>query len=88
MKRRTHVELFVPGLELARTFYDEVLSGIIGPIPHSAALLGEGSEVLGFDTPRSTDHAWGPRAQIFVAADAVEPTQSRLAAQHPETFHG
>jgi hypothetical protein len=82
------VASFVPGLELARAFYDEVLSGIVGPIPHSAALLGEGSEVLGFDTARSLDHAWGPRAQLFVEANAVELVQSRLAAQLPETFHG
>jgi Uma2 family endonuclease len=79
---------FVPGLELARAFYHDVLAQTIGPTPHAAALLGEGSEVLGFDTERSTDHAWGPRAQIFVEANAVESLRSRVDSQLPETFRG
>ena len=77
---------FVPGLELARTFYQDVLAGIIGGIPHAAAALGEGSEILGFDTERSTDHSWGPRAQIFVEADAVESLRARIDAHLPDTF--
>jgi hypothetical protein len=79
---------FVPGLALARTFYQEVLAGIIGGIPHAAALLGEGSEVLGFDTERSTDHAWGPRAQIFVEAEAADQLRIRIDAGLPDTFRG
>jgi hypothetical protein len=63
---------FIPGLELAHAFYREVLAGILGNVPHSAAVLGEGSDILGFDSERSTDHSWGPRAQIFVEADAVD----------------
>ena len=35
-------------------------------IPHSAALLGPGSDVLGYDTERSTDHDWNRRVQIFL----------------------
>jgi len=84
----TRVGEFVPGLELARTFYRDVLAGIVGEIPHTAALLGEGSDVLGFDTARSTDHAWGPRAQIFVAADALENVRARIDARLPGTFRG
>jgi len=38
---------------------------------YSAALLGWGSEVLGFDSPRSADHSWGPRLQIFWLPTAV-----------------
>ncbi|MBT5873635.1 MAG: DUF4037 domain-containing protein, partial [Candidatus Latescibacteria bacterium] len=34
---------------------------------HSAARLDEGSDVLGYDTPRSTDHHWGPRIQLFLS---------------------
>lgn len=79
---------FVPGLELARTFYRDVLAQIIGGTPHAAALLGEGSEVLGFDTMRSTDHAWGPRAQIFVEANEVDNLRARLDVQLPDTFRG
>jgi hypothetical protein len=57
-------------------------------IPDSAAALGEGSEILGFDTERSTDHSWGPRAQIFMEAEAVESLRSRIDAQLPATIRG
>jgi len=73
---------FIPGLELARAFYEEGVSGIVGDVPHSAAFLGYGSDVLGYDTERSTDHGWGPRMQIF--ADVELDLDSRL----PETFRG
>ena len=35
-------------------------------LPYSAALIGWGSEVLGFDTPLSRDHHWGPRVLLFL----------------------
>ena len=51
---------------------------------YAAALLGPGSEVLGFDTARSTDHDWGPRLQVFLdpadaerAAELTEPGSAR-----------
>ena len=61
----------VPGLELAGAYYRDAVRPLLGGVPHSAALLGWGSEVLGFDTERSTDHGWGPRLQVFVAPDDV-----------------
>ena len=66
---------FVPGLALARALYEEavrpVLDDFFPGLIHSAALLGSGSEVLGYDTQRSTDHDWGPRVQLFMRpADA------------------
>jgi uncharacterized protein DUF4037 len=79
---------FIPGLELAQAFYRDVLAGILGDVPHAAAALGEGSEILGFDTERSTDHSWGPRAQIFVEDGAVQSVQARIDAQLPETYRG
>ena len=61
---------FVPGLELSRRFYWEVVRPILeaefAALPHTAALVGSGSEVLGFDDVRSTDHHWGPRLQLFL----------------------
>ncbi|OHV37066.1 MULTISPECIES: DUF4037 domain-containing protein [Pseudofrankia] len=64
---------FLPGVELARRFYEEAVNPLLrGQFPrltHSAALIGSGSEVLGFDTARSMDHDWGPRLQIFVRTD-------------------
>lgn len=78
---------FMPGLDLAEAFYREVLAPLIDA-PHAAALLGEGSEVLGFDTERSTDHEWGPRAQLFVPAGDVAAVQARVAAGLPAEFRG
>jgi hypothetical protein len=63
------VPVFVPGLELSRSFYEEVVQPIVGDRPHAAALLGYGSDVMGFDTDRSTDHGWGPRLQLLFADD-------------------
>jgi hypothetical protein len=73
---------FIPGRQLARAFYEEVVAGIVGDVPHSAAFLDYGSDVLGYDTERSTDHGWGPRLQIFTDSEIdVEP-------HLPETFRG
>ncbi|MGZ0153222.1 DUF4037 domain-containing protein [Kribbella sp. WER1] len=69
------------GLETCARFYRNV----VGPqveVPHSAALLGRGSEVLGFDDEMSTDHNCEARVLLFVA-DGVEP---HLTV--PETFEG
>jgi len=61
---------FIPGLELASTFYEEIIKPILASdfpgLPYSAALIGTGSEVLGFDTEMSSDHHWGPRAMLFL----------------------
>jgi hypothetical protein len=65
---------FIPGLRLAGEFYTEVVRPLLEEaypgMAYSAALLGWGSDVLGFDGPRSTDHNWGPRLQIFLGAAA------------------
>ena len=71
----------IPGLQLCRQFYQEVVwpileDGFPGLI-HSAGLLGSGSEVLGFDTARSSDHHYGPRVILFLA----EPEAGDLAPQ-------
>jgi len=81
---------FIPGLELSRLFYVEqirpLLSESFPGLAHSAALIGRGSDVLGFDTPRSTDHDWGPRLQVFLAdpapaADVSAMLSARISAQ-------
>src|SRR5262245_59652331 len=67
--RRMAAELS-PGTELCARYYQQVIRPLLGEhVPglwHSAALVGWGSEVLGFDTARSTDHNWGLRCQLFV----------------------
>ncbi|MFJ9541433.1 hypothetical protein ACIRPX_29800 [Streptomyces sp. NPDC101225] len=58
----------LPGLELAQPFCLQVVAPVLDTalrgMPYSAAPIGCGSEVQGFDTVRSTDHAWGPRVQV------------------------
>ncbi|MEV0640161.1 DUF4037 domain-containing protein [Streptomyces sp. NPDC050619] len=87
---------FIPGLELSRRFYTDAVRPLLEEaapgIPHSAARLGSGSEVLGFDTERSADHEWGPRLQVFLRSRDVSRHSGRirhLLAEHlPKTFHG
>ncbi|WP_380828770.1 DUF4037 domain-containing protein [Sphaerisporangium rhizosphaerae] len=79
---------FVPGLPLSRAFYTEVVHPLIGQVPHGAALIGPGSEVLAFDTERSADHDWGPRVLVFVRPGCEAGLSERLGAALPERFRG
>ncbi|MEV6348340.1 DUF4037 domain-containing protein [Actinoplanes sp. NPDC051851] len=56
---------FTPGLALAHRYYTHVVAPLLGDRPHIAARIGPGSDVLGYDGPRSTDHDWGPRLDLF-----------------------
>ena len=62
----------ISGLDLARAFYREAVLPILAAhfprMPHSAALIGSGSEVLGYDDAVSRDHDWGPRLQLFLSS--------------------
>ncbi|MBR8742791.1 DUF4037 domain-containing protein [Nocardiopsis sp. MG754419] len=78
---------FLPGLELSRTLYERAVAPLVRGIPHAAALLGPGSEVLGLDTPRSTDHDWGPRLQLFLSHDHAR-VHDLLTAHLPARVHG
>ena len=79
---------FTPGLELARAFYEEIVAPLLAGVEHSAALLGYGSDVLGFDTARSIDHAWGPRLQVFVADNDVARIGALVDDSLPDEFRG
>ena len=79
---------FIPGLELARAFYDEAVAPLLGDTEHAAARLGNGSDVLGFDTERSTDHGWGPRLQLFVEDKEVARVLEAVEAGVPDEFRG
>ena len=80
--------VFVSGRELSRMFYEEVVAELVGDIPHSAALLGTGSDVLGLDTERSTDHGWGPRLHLFVGPSEVARVERAVDEGLPAEFHG
>lgn len=73
---------FISGLRLSGLFYEETVKPVLVSeftgLVHSAALIGYGSEVLGYDTPRSTDHEWGPRLLLFLAEDDYELRAERI----------
>ena len=79
---------FVPALELNAGFYRDVVEPLVRGWPHDAALLGYGSELLGFDTARSTDHGWGPRLQVFVDAADVAAARAAVDTGLPSEYRG
>lgn len=89
-------EGFLPGLVLASAFFSEIIKPLLAEktpgIPYAAALIGPGSDVLGFDTPVSRDRDWGPRLQIFLPERELPERASLLdrvlASELPSEFHG
>jgi hypothetical protein len=73
---------FIDGLRLSGHFYEEIVKPVLvsefAGLVYSAALIGYGSEVLGYDTPLSTDHEWGPRLVLFVTEDDYESRMERI----------
>lgn len=79
------------GRDLCEAFYNEAVRPLLGDLPHSAALLGPGSEVLGFDDATSTDHHFGPRALLFVGEadiDKAPEISDLLVRELPPRFGG
>jgi Domain of unknown function (DUF4037) len=77
----------VPGAELARRLYDGHLAAALS-MPHAAAFLGWGSDVLGFDDARSTDHGFGPRLTVFVDAGELDAAAAAVEASLPDEVGG
>jgi hypothetical protein len=82
------VPAFVPAIELNRGLYADVVAPILRPWRHSAALIGWGSQVLGYDTERSTDHGWGPRLTILLDDGDVDAARAAIDASLPQTYAG
>ncbi|MBB2914398.1 hypothetical protein FHS43_005710 [Streptosporangium becharense] len=61
---------------------------LVADVPHSAALIGPGSEVLAFDTGRSAECGWGPRVVLFVGPDLAGRVRARVDAALPGSFGG
>ena len=76
------MKAFMKGLQFNHLFYTEVVRPILlshfPRLEYSAALIGWGSEVLGFDDAQSTDHNWGPRFQIFIAREEDEKNHDAI----------
>src|SRR5262245_59065138 len=85
---------FIPGAKICGQFYTEavrpILSSDFPHVKHAAALIGSGSEVLGFDDDVSTDHHWGPRVMLFIEAENQPEAQiiQILSQKLPYEFHG
>ncbi len=84
------------GLRLCERFYWEAVRPLLDDhfpdLRHGAALIGPGSEVLGFDDTVSTDHHWGPRVLLFLHdADhrrSAQAVRFMLAHSLPHVFAG
>jgi hypothetical protein len=84
------------GIELSRRFYVDIvrpwLSEVAPGLPYAAALVGYGSELLGFDDETSKDHNWGPRVHVFLNRDDFGTNAHRLVTEFrsasPATYLG
>ena len=88
--------LFIKGMTLNALFFEEAVKPILAEhfpsLVYSAARLGSGSEVLGYDTARSMDHHWGPRVDVFLQdADAERHSANIIRVLRetlPREIHG
>ena len=87
---------FRNGLDFNELFYEEIVAPLIKAhfpdLKYSAALIGWGSDVLGYDDTQSTDHNWGVRFQLFVTERDFEQHRNvinDLLSEHvPSEFRG
>jgi hypothetical protein len=87
---------FINGLALNQLFYEEAIAPVLkshfSDLRYSAALIGWGSDVLGYDDAQSTDHNWGPRFQLFLANQDYEKYRKSITdalnEQLPSEFRG
>jgi len=85
-----------PGLALCQAFYRDCVAPVLArsfpELAHSAAVMGRGSEVLGFDDELSRDHDWQARVSVFLAPDdhgrRATAVRSALEARVPAAFGG
>jgi len=86
----------IKGMQLCHDFYFECVAPLMEKhfpdVQYSAARMGGGSDVQGFDDHRSTDHDWGPRVELFFSAEEYETAGKNiyevLSYNLPFTFKG
>jgi len=87
---------FMNGLAFNELFYREIVAPLLRTylpdLKYSAALIGWGSDVLGYDDLQSTDHNWGVRFQLFLTEGDFEQHRNvindRLSEHIPSEFRG
>lgn len=86
---------FISGLELSEKAYEKVIRPLLEEhYPHlvySAARLGKGSEILGFDDQISMDHDWGVKLQLFLKPEDIKLKEELLklfSVSLPEKIEG
>jgi hypothetical protein len=76
---------FVPALEVSRRFYEEVVRPLLDAsypgLTYAAALIGSGSEILGFDSGMSMDHDWGVRLFLFLKEEDAHRREAIATVQ-------
>jgi hypothetical protein len=82
----------VTGIELAGAYYRDVVGPLLlgrwPGLPHAAARLGSGSDVLGLDDAVSRDHDWGLRLTLLVPGECVAEVDAFLEAELPAHYAG
>jgi 23S rRNA (cytidine2498-2'-O)-methyltransferase len=82
------------GRDLAEAYFVEIVEPLLADLDlrYGAALIGPGSEVLGFDTAMSADHDFGPRVLLFLdeheRGSGRDAVRDRLERGLPDTFRG
>ncbi len=87
---------FVPGLALSEQFFRTAVEPLLArhfrALRYSAAHLGRGSDVMGFDTAQSRDHHWGPKTTLFLTDEDLtrhgEAILTMLGNELPFTVDG
>lgn len=87
---------FIKGLTLSQLFFEDGVRPVIErrfpDLAYAAARMAGGSDVLGFDTPRSMDHDWGPRLELFLPEAEYDSLRMEvdqaLREDLPLTIHG
>jgi len=76
------MDKFIPGLKLSKYFFEESIEPLMRQafpgLSYSAARLEWGSDVIGFDTPMSMDHGWGPKMTLFLDENDFPVHHDRL----------
>ncbi|MDQ3714476.1 MAG: DUF4037 domain-containing protein [Actinomycetota bacterium] len=80
------------GQELSRRFHAEVVGpvvrSVLGEKPYAAAMLGDGSDVLGYDDNISPDHDFGPKVQLVLPPELDPDPLLAVLAQLPTRYQG